>query len=545
MSITDRKTARFRELISEFNYIKVNALSGNLVIQVVDVPSWMLCFSSGQLAGISGGIDAIERWERNLALASLNVPIDRLVKSNNHQEIFLNSNKIAQECAIKEVLFDIIQFSQNQGDQLFYRFIPISERNSQVKSVLPLLDLKPLLSETIQSWREWDRVGLAICAPSLFPIVQNPEGVAKSSDRNLHFLLTSIDGITSLRSLAIHHQQQLIDVAKSVFPLIKDGTLTLSIVKQSTLDRSDTPISEVDFIEIALPKDLKSIDDISTLKMPLIACIDDSLSVYKLLEKIIVEHGYRSFGVQNPLKIIPSLIRNKPDLVFLDLVMPITNGYEVCEQIRKTPSLANVPIIILTGNDGLIDRVRTKFVGANGFLGKPIDAKAITKTIDKYLSKKQLNPTSDRATKSIRLSKSERDVNSVNVSSDIKRVLVIDDDLNIREVVSMCLHKLKGWDVQTVSSGQEGLNNIQIQHPDAIVLDVMMPEMDGLAFLRQLRADRNIKMIPVILLTANRYLPDRDLLTELGVVEIVSKPFLPIDLVRQIDRALEGNACLI
>ncbi|WP_295615194.1 response regulator [Chamaesiphon sp. GL140_3_metabinner_50] len=549
MSITDRKTVRFRELISEFNHIKVNTLSGNLVIQVVDIPSWMLCFSSGQLAGISGGIDAIERWERNLALASLNVPIDRLVKSNNHQEIFLNSNKIAQECAIKEVLFDIIQFSQNQGDRLAYRFIPISERNSQVKSVLPLLDLKPLLSETIQSWREWDRVGLASCAPSLFPIVQNSEGVVKSSDRNLHFLLTSIDGITSLRSLAIHHQQQLIDVAKSIFPLITDGTITLSIFKQSTLDRADTPIgqtySELDAVEIALPKDTISTDEISIPKMPLIACVDDSLSVYKLLEKIIIEHGYRSFGVQNPLKIIPSLIRNKPDLVFLDLVMPITNGYEVCEQIRKTPSLANVPIIILTGNDGLIDRVRTKFVGANGFLGKPIDAKAITKTIDKYLAKKQLNPTVDRPTKSIRLAKSDRDVNSANASSDIKRVLVIDDDLNIREVVSMCLHKLKGWDVQTVSSGQEGLNNIQIQHPDAIVLDVMMPEMDGLAFLRQLRADRNTKMIPVILLTANRYLPDRDLLTELGVVEIVSKPFLPIDLVRQIDRALEGNACLI
>ncbi|WP_310482640.1 response regulator [Chamaesiphon sp. VAR_48_metabat_403] len=549
MSTTDRKTVRFRELISEFNHIKVNTLSGNLVIQVADMSSWMLCFSLGQLAGISGGIDAIERWERNLALASLNVPLDRLVKSNNHQEIFLNSNKIAQECAIKEVLFDIIQFSQNRGDQLSYRFIPISERNSQVKSVLPLLDIKPLLSETIQSWREWEQIGLAIYAPSLFPIVQHPEKIAKYTDRNLHFLLTSIDGITSLRSLAIHHQQKLIDVTESLLPLIKDGTISLSTIKQSTTDRALQPIgkaaSELDLVEISSPKDSETNAPNDSLKMPLIACVDDSLSIYKLLEKIIIEHGYRSFGIQNPLKIIPSLIRNKPDLIFLDLVMPVTNGYEVCEQIRKTPSLANVPIIILTGNDGLIDRVRTKFVGANGFLGKPIDPKAITKTIDKYLGKKQLNSTVDRSTKSVRVSRSDRDVNSANANSDIKRVLVIDDDLNIREVVSMCLHKLKGWDVQTVSSGQEGLNNIQIQHPDAIVLDVMMPEMDGLAFLRKLRADRNTKVIPVILLTANRYLPDRDLLTELGVVEIVSKPFLPIDLVRQIDRALEINGCLI
>jgi two-component system, chemotaxis family, response regulator PixG len=124
-------------------------------------------------------------------------------------------------------------------------------------------------------------------------------------------------------------------------------------------------------------------------------------------------------------------------------------------------------------------------------------------------------------------------------------VLVIDDDRNIREVVSMCLHKLKGWDVLTVSSGQEGLNQILTKSPDAIVLDVMMPEMDGLAFLRQLRSNTNNKFIPVILLTANRYLPDRELLTEIGVVEVISKPFLPIDLVRQIDRALEGNICVV
>jgi two-component system, chemotaxis family, response regulator PixG len=547
MSNTNQKTARFRDSISEFNNIKANALSGNLIIQVPDVPSWMLCFSSGQLAGISGGIDAIERWERNLALASLNVPLDRLVKSNNHQEIFLNSNKLAQEYAIKEVLFDIIQFSQNKGDRLSYRFIPISDRKTQVRSILPLLEIKPLLSETIQAWQEWRGHGLSTCTPSLFPVISSSLQIASEvSNRDLKFLLSSIDGSKSIRSLAIHHQQQLLDVAKSLLPFIESGAITLATLKQSTTGRELDPdlrmASDLDRVEISLP-DYPSSNRASQ-KTPLIACIDDSLSVYKHLEKIIVEHGYRSFGVQDPLKIIPTLIRNKPDLIFLDLVMPVTNGYEVCEQIRKTPSLVDVPIIILTGNDGLIDRVRTKFVGANGFLGKPIEARSILKTLDKYLEKKQSHQSIDRSLKSIHPSQIDRD--SINTSQEIsKRVLVIDDDCHIREVVSMCLHKLKGWDVLAVSSGQEGLNEIMTKSPDAIVLDVMMPEMDGLAFLRQLRSNASSKFIPVILLTANRYLPDRKLLIELGVVETISKPFLPIDLVRQIDRALEGNICVV
>jgi two-component system, chemotaxis family, response regulator PixG len=547
MGITNQKTVRFRDLISEVKQIGANSLSGNLVIQVADIPSWMLCFSLGRLAGISGGIDAIERWERNLALASLNMPLDRLVKSTNHQEVFLNSNKIAQECAIEEVLFDIIQFSQNKGDRLTYRFIPISDKNTQLKSILPLLEIQPILSKTIQVWQEWEKYGLARCAPSLFPIVKTSSQNADFDDnKDLNFIISTIDGSKSLRSLAIHHQQQLIDLTKTLMPFIESGAIVLSTVKKPQSDRSKETswkdISELDLVKISVPS---TTFQAPQQKTPLIACIDDSISVYKHLEKIIVEHGYRSFGVQDPLKIIPSLIKNKPDLIFLDLVMPITNGYEVCEQIRKTPSLANIPIIILTGNDGLIDRVRTKFVGANGFLGKPIESRSVLKMIDKYLDKNQSNKTANFEDKSNSTAKINRDFKLEPFNGVSKRVLIVDDDLNICEVVSMCLHKLKGWEVFAVSSGQAGLNEIAINLPDAIVLDVMMPEMDGLAFLRQLRATKSNKLIPVILLTANRYLPDKDLLTELGVMDVISKPFLPIDLVRKIDLALEKNTCLV
>jgi two-component system, chemotaxis family, response regulator PixG len=538
MNSSTQTSVRFRDLIAEFNQIKTNALSGNLVIQVADTPTWMLCFTTGKLAGVSGGIDAIDRWERNLALASLNVPLDRLVKSSNHQEIFLNSNKIAQEYAIQEVLFDIIQFSQNQGDRLIYRFIPIKDKQSQVQSVLPLLEIQPILATTIQIWQEWQQHGLASYPPSFFLIVNQSD---LSSHKDLQQLLKSIDGGKSLRNIAIAHQRKLIDVATDLLPLLKSSAISLSKSKQSLIDRDldSTVISDLDLdrVKISLP-DLIVSERRNTKLSHLIACIDDSLAVYKNLEKIITDYGYRSFGVQDPLKIIPNLIRNKPDLIFLDLVMPVTNGYEVCEQIRKTPSLTNIPIIILTGSDGLIDRVRTKFVGANGFLGKPIQSEQILKTIDKYLGVKQSNKTADYIYKDPTIG-SKTPSNPIGIADQTARqILVIDDDRNIREVVSMCLNKLKSWEVLTAASGPEGLDQIQANSPDAIVLDVMMPEMDGLAFLRQLRSQHGVKKIPVILLTANRYLPDKALLTELGVVEVISKPFLPIDLVRQIDRAL-------
>jgi two-component system, chemotaxis family, response regulator PixG len=527
MNIPTQNHVSFKDAIAEFNNIRTNSLSGNLAIQVADTPSWMLCFSSGRLASISGGIDPIDRWRRNLALASLNAPLDRLVKSTNHQEIFLNSNKLAQECVAQEVLFDIIQFSQNKQGRLLYRFMPIRDNNTQLKSILPLLEIQPMLSVSIQAWQEWEKHGLARYAPSLFPMIQKSSQVSDLDDlKDLQYIISSIDGNKSLRSLAIHHQRKLIDVAESLLPLLKLGLITLSPSHDRKIisDLNDPVQNLQQRAEISLPTGAYS--HTNTKSSLLIACIDDSISVYKNLEKIITEYGYRCYGIQDPLKVIPSLIRNKPDLIFLDLVMPITNGYEVCEQIRKTPSLANVPIIILTGNDGLIDRVRTKFVGANEFLGKPIQPESIVKMMDKYLNKKQ----------SIDLDKRIDSLDPINNIS--QRVLVIDDDRNIREVVSMCLNKLKGWDVYTVGSGQEGFNEIRTNIPDVIILDMMMPEMDGLAFLRQLRSNSSTKLIPVVLLTASRYLPNKDLLTELGVVETISKPFLPIDIVRQIDRAL-------
>lgn len=526
----------FKNLLVEFNQVKTSSFTGNVIVRVTGTPSWMLSFAAGRLAAIGGGIDAIGRWTRNLALASLNVPPELLVKSPNREEIFLNSNKFAQEWAVKEVLFDIIQLSQNRDDRLTCQVIPTNSSVTGSNSSLPLLDLQPLLQETIQTWKEWQSKGLTDYSPSFFPIVQNPAQISRCEHiEELQYLLDSIDGSRSLRGLAIHHQQKLIDFTLTILPFLKIGAIELVSASKTTSELAPYPQTNSDPVDEpkSTGRDLstKFLATKSAALPPTIACIDDSILVYKNLEKILISGGYRCYGVQDPLKIIPALIKNKPDAIFLDLVMPVTNGYEVCEQIRKTPSLANIPVVILTGSDGLIDRVRSKFVGANGFIGKPATAESVHRALDKYLDKKP----AITATKPLRGKKVESN-RSEPVKDRTKRVLVVDDDNNIREVVSVCLRKLKGWDTLTVGSGQEGLNSIKTYQPDAIVLDMMMPIMDGLTFLRLLRADPTTKLIPVVLMTANLYLPGKQLLTELGVVDIISKPFVPVNLVKQIDR---------
>lgn len=124
------------------------------------------------------------------------------------------------------------------------------------------------------------------------------------------------------------------------------------------------------------------------------------------------------------------------------------------------------------------------------------------------------------------------------VQIDTRRILVVDDEASIREVVAVCLKRLGGWDVITAGSGQEALDQAKTQPLDAIVLDGMMPEMDGLVFLHHLRTDPMTQQIPVVLLTTNSELHNPQVFLQLGVVLTISKPFQSVDLVQQIARVM-------
>ncbi len=119
------------------------------------------------------------------------------------------------------------------------------------------------------------------------------------------------------------------------------------------------------------------------------------------------------------------------------------------------------------------------------------------------------------------------------------RILVIDDEERIQEVIQISLEILNGWEVLTASSGREGLLQAQNQKPDAILLDVSMPQMDGFATLEKLRSNPATQAIPVIFLTAKVQLADRQQFAKLGMAGVITKPFDPLTLAEQVTAALE------
>ncbi len=119
-----------------------------------------------------------------------------------------------------------------------------------------------------------------------------------------------------------------------------------------------------------------------------------------------------------------------------------------------------------------------------------------------------------------------------------KRILVIDDEINLCTVIQACLENLGGWETLTALSGKEGLAIAQTQQLDAILLDVMMPDIDGLRLFEELQNDAATQAIPVILLTAKVQSTDFAQFAKVGVAGVIAKPFDPMTLAEQVASTL-------
>ena len=119
-----------------------------------------------------------------------------------------------------------------------------------------------------------------------------------------------------------------------------------------------------------------------------------------------------------------------------------------------------------------------------------------------------------------------------------KKILIIDDDEDILEVAQLTFETVSGWQVLTATSGSEGIVKAQTEQPDAILLDVMMPKMDGIATFNQLQSNPTTQNIPVIFLTAKVQSIDKRKFATLQVAGTIAKPFDPMQLTNQVEEIL-------
>ena len=393
------------DLAFQLYQLQSSLFRGRLDIESPDGTRWSLYFYLGRLVWQAGGVNPSERWHR---LLTQQCPETKGLGNIQFQDSEFNGYNILSELlnqgkskrsqmvilvkdALVEVLFDILQYEYLlQSKQPDCQLSFTSNARDYLPNVFTLVRIDQTLTEATKQWELWQKMKLTSYSPNLAPIIQQPERLRQNLVNSIdkYWALTKLlNGKRTLRSLALELKQPLPKLTLFLLQFVNVGIINLVEVEQgkkntSLLNRRTSPkltktlglsVNEI------LP-DAQSTDE----PIPLVICIDDSPTVCTHLEKIVTGAGCRFVAIQDPVKAIPSLLRIKPDLIFLDLVMPIVNGYELCAQIRRISMIKNIPIVILTGKDGLVDRVRTKIVGANEFLAKPVNQERVSSILYKF-----------------------------------------------------------------------------------------------------------------------------------------------------------------
>lgn len=143
------------------------------------------------------------------------------------------------------------------------------------------------------------------------------------------------------------------------------------------------PLVNLNLINIKPPQD----NHIQIIEKPLIACIDDSQAIQRIVKMTLIAGGFEVVNITEPAKAMSMFVRKKPDLILMDINMPDIDGYKLAYMMRQSQLLKDIPILMLTGRDGVLDRVKAKMIGAVGYICKPFNPQELIKSINENIQK--------------------------------------------------------------------------------------------------------------------------------------------------------------
>ena len=200
-----------------------------------------------------------------------------------------------------------------------------------------------------------------------------------------------------------------------------------------------------------------------------ILVIDDDIVFLDLINSRLIKEGYIVYTANSGEKGLRKAKQILPDIIILDIVMPDIDGWTVYKKLKNTPLLSEIPVIIVTIGDY---QKMAKDFGVVDFLSKPINWNVLSGILEKYKT-----ITSNR------------------------HILIVDDDVTTRIILNKMLIK-DGWRVAEAENGKDAIQRIKDEKPELILLDLLMPVMDGFELLKILQADDSMKGIPIIVITS-------------------------------------------
>ncbi|MGB7273729.1 MAG: response regulator [Geitlerinemataceae cyanobacterium] len=327
--------------LSWFSEIKKRQYKGCLRVTSAEI-SWSVYVENGNLIHASNSVDPLDRLDRYL---SSNISSYGLIREQWKSQ-FTSSN-----CSIPNADYQVICWLVQQNYLRPDRAATIVQEIAK-EALVSLLDaregnysLNP--SETLDNFPKF-------CALDLIVI-------ARSCQDNL----TSSSHVYSQSKESVAAPQRL----TSLPPRSVGGSSnTASLLSQEAPPQKAQPSRQPN-------------SNVYT-----IACIDDNPSIVRVIENYLDSDRFSVLAINDPVKALMQIVRNQPDLILLDVEMPKLDGYELCSMLRRHPRFKKIPIIMVTGNTGFIDRAKAKLVRSSDYLTKPFTKSALNEMVLKHLS---------------------------------------------------------------------------------------------------------------------------------------------------------------
>jgi len=282
--------------------------------------------------------------------------------------------------------------------------------------------------------------------------------------------------------------------------------------------------------------------------------VEDSKTARRVITSVLDRKGYRIIEAASGTEALLAIEGMVPDLVLLDVMLPDMTGYDILAVMRKNSRFSDVPVVMLTGKSGAVDRQKGISGGSNEYLTKPFEPAKLLAVLARYLESSVQNPPSRHPLPALEKAETvvepavvqpaatrppavppaamvaptaAKPTSAMSRENELKKtVLIVEDSPTSRKVIAMVLSR-KGYLVQEAVNGQQALRMIDDARPHLILLDAMLPDMTGYDILARLQQDLGLKEIPVVMLTAKDSPMDREKGIRAGSSAYLTKPFNP------------------
>ena len=234
---------------------------------------------------------------------------------------------------------------------------------------------------------------------------------------------------------------------------------------------------------------------------------DDEAFLRTKLVLILREAGFRVEEAENGVAALTQAKIQRPDVILMDYLMPVMDGVEAIRQLRQDPLLCKTPILLLTTHQKINDVQRALDCDVNGYLAKPFDPVQVIEQVKAFL------PTA--------MANGQLDANGQDTQK--KHILIVDDYVLYRRKIALILQNA-GYHVAEADNGVMALKQAKERLPDLILMDVMMPVMDGLEATQHIREDESLRRVPIIMLTSNVRMKDVPIALASGADAYIAKP---------------------